>query len=241
MASIIHLKPKKVQRPKIGIIVQARMTSKRFPGKSLAELHGKPVLAHVLERARLVPTVDYVVLAVPDTDASEPMLELALGMNLNKKETKIDNFCGAEDDVLDRYYHAARFFKLSIIMRITGDCPFIDPRVCFEVLHLAEWRKLDYCSNIHPKRTYPAGLDCEVFTMDCLEAAHQLATDPYDREHVTPWMQKTKGLTIACVSQKVDMSHKNWCVDFPDDIKRLEREIKKTMRIEVNANDNKTN
>lgn len=202
----------------IGVIIAARMTSKRFPGKSMAVLHGKPVIQWTMERARMIYKNAVVVLAVPDADESEPMLELAASLG-------IPNFCGSELDVLDRMYRAAEFFKMDVIVRVTGDCPFIDPIVCNEVLSLLMWRKLDYASNVFPVRTYPKGVDCEAFTFDCLETAWKLAKREDQREHVTKWMQETKEVNKANLTQALDVSYKNFCVDFPDDIERLEKEI----------------
>lgn len=207
-------------KARIGVVIAARMTSNRFPGKSMALLNGKPVIQWCMERAKRIHNNAQVVLSVPDTDESQPMVDLAAKIG-------VDNFCGDELDVLKRLYDTARFFHFDIVMRITGDCPFIDPKVCSEVLSLLVWRRLDYCSNVFPTRTYPVGLDCEAFTMDCLEAAHQMADKPEEREHVTIWMQNTKEINKACVAQKVDVSHKNYCVDYPEDIDRLEKEIKK--------------
>lgn len=159
-----------------------------------------------------------VVIAVPDTPESEPMLELSTLMG-------VDNFCGDEENVLSRYYKCALFHKFDCIVRITCDCPFIDPVVCSEVLQLLIWRKLDYVSNVFPKRTYPRGLDCEAFTFDTLEAAYHLDKTKEGKEHVTPWMQQTPEVMRANVVQKTDASHKNFCVDFPEDIERLEKEL----------------
>jgi len=199
----------------IGIIIQARMTSKRFPGKSMAYLAGKPVLAHVIERCKKVTLADKVVVAMPMDKKSEPMGDLC-------KELGVEPFYGPEKDVLTRYYLAATCFDLDPIMRITADCPFIDPIVCTEVLLLLQSAELDYCSNVHPIRTYPKGLDCEAFTFDCLEAAHKLTRHMKHREHVTPFMQRHHDIKRACVRQKFDMSNENWCVDYEEDINRLE-------------------
>lgn len=207
-------KKKPKDTPRIGVIVQARMTSRRFPGKSMALLLGKPVLERVLERVKTIPNTKTII-AVPDTPESEPMIELASKMG-------VDNFCGSELNVLSRYVNAAKFFKFDYIIRVTGDCPFIDPRVCKECVDLLLFRKLDYCSNIFPNRTFPQGLDCEVFTFDCLEAALIEARNPYDLEHVTPWMQQHPGIVRACLEQRIDTSHLNYCVDYPEDIERLE-------------------
>lgn len=216
MGQVIALrKPKTPKKPPIvGVIVQARMTSKRFPGKSMALLLGEPVLKRVLDRVKTIPSTRLVV-AVPDMPESEPMLELTDYMG-------IESFLGPENNVLRRYLQCAKHFNFQYILRVTADCPFIDPRVCKEVIDLLLFRKLDYCSNIYPVRTFPAGMDCECFTFDCLEAAHHYASGPYDLEHVTPWMQRTEGLRIANVEQRIDMSGQNWCVDYPEDIQRLE-------------------
>lgn len=196
-------------------IIQARMTSKRFPGKSMALLGGSPVLAHVIERCKMIPFVQKVVVAMPADKSSDPLDKLC-------SQLEVDPFFGPEEDVLRRYYLAASLYDASVVIRITGDCPFIDPVVCGEVLALLKAKELDYCSNIHPIRTYPRGLDCEVFTFDCLEASHIRSRAAYDREHVTPWMKRIKQINRMCVRQKIDVSSQNWCVDWPGDIQRLE-------------------
>jgi spore coat polysaccharide biosynthesis protein SpsF (cytidylyltransferase family) len=226
MGSVIQFKKKSAKQPLVGVVVAARMTSVRFPGKHLALLAGKPVLEHCLTRCKQVrvaktniykPLDIIVVLAVPDLPESEPLIQLAERLN-------VPNFCGSELDVLERMYYAALFFKLDIVIRVTGDCPFVDPRVCSECVQLLQWRNLDYVSNSFPKRTYPKGLDCEVFTLDCLEAAHKLSDTAEDSEHVTPWMQRTEGIKRGNVVQQIDLSQRNLCVDYPEDIERLEKE-----------------
>lgn len=153
----------------IGIIIQARMTSKRFPGKVLHLLDRKPVIQHVIEQCKKIRAPTKVkkpiklIVAVPDTPESEPLL------NLVTDRLGVANACGPEDNVLERYFGAAKFFNLDIIMRITADCPLINPKICSEVLQLLMWRKLDYASNCHEDRTFPRGFDCECFTYDTLE------------------------------------------------------------------------
>ena len=203
-----------------GIIVQARMTSQRFPGKVLAKLAGKTVLERVLERCALVPFVDTVICAFPANEASVPIYEACNTLGIACAS-------GSENDVLLRYYDAATMYGIDTIVRITSDCPFFDPVVAGEVLALLKAENLDYCSNVYPKRTYPKGLDVEAFSYDCLEAAHVLTKSDYNREHVTPWMQTKKGLKRANVRQKVDRSGLNWCVDYPEDIERLEELLAK--------------
>lgn len=224
MNNIIRLLPK-VKKKKIGVIIQARMTSKRFPGKSMAMLYDKPVLQHVIERAKDIKGEkgahpEAIIVAVPDMDESEPMLELVDRLG-------VYNFCGEEENVLRRYYQTAVHFGLDVIIRITGDCPLVNPRVSSEVLQLLLWRKLDYCSNVYPKRTYPRGFDTECFTFDCLEAAFKLAETDEEKEHVTTWMiNNSQELKTACVVQKLNKSHINLCVDYPEDLERLEALLK---------------
>lgn len=186
------------------VIIQARMGSKRFPGKVLAPLAGKPVLQHVIERAKLIGLP--VILAVPIYDH-------ALG------EFSGLTYCGSEDDVLERYFNAAMHYHIDIIMRITADCPLIDSNLCRKVM---EEYEPDYTAIDWP-RTYPKGYGCEVFSFSALERAHKEAIDPYDREHVTPWMQRN--LKCKYLENDKDESHLNFCVDYPEDIARLEQVI----------------
>lgn len=253
MADIIDFPNKTKQaygvNSSIGVIIQARMTSHRFTGKSMAMLNKKPVLQHVIERCKLIRgpvkirKPIKVVLAVPDTPESEPMLKLA-------QELGIENFCGPEENVLERYYGAARFHKLDVIIRVTADCPLIDPKLCSEVLQLLMWRKVDYASNCHIDRTFPKGLDCEVFTYETLEATwavlnhtsknigehhkHELEGIRYDQEHVTPFMIREPEIKKAVVKKlSGDMSDINLCVDLPSDIKRLEEFIEKQNHVKL--------
>lgn len=212
----------------IGVLIQSRMTSTRFPGKSLAILAGKPVLERVIERAKLIPFVEKVIVAMPLDKASAPMGELC-------ERLGVDTFYGSEDDVLRRYYLAAMTFDLETIVRITGDCPFFDPVVAGEVLALLKAENLDYCSNVFPVRTYPKGFDVEAFTFDCLEAAHVMAKAPHYREHVTPFMQKRRGIRRANVQQKINRSGLNFCVDYPTDIERLEKLLAQAELRELDA------
>ena len=173
-----------------GIIIQARMTSRRFPGKSMALLAGKPVLQHVIERCKEICGIDEIVVAVPYNNSDEIIYLCG--------ELDIKFHQGSEDNVLERFYSAAIFYNLNTIMRITGDCPLLNPMDCQEVF----WRHKDY------QQEYTSnGVDCEMFSFSMLERAHLNATDPYDREHVTPWMKRQ----VAN------------CVDYPEDIERLEK------------------
>jgi spore coat polysaccharide biosynthesis protein SpsF (cytidylyltransferase family) len=185
-------------------IVQARMTSKRLPGKVMLSLGGEPAIRHVLRRCKEIPGIDKVVCAVP-VGKSKPIRKEALSLGVTVAQ-------GSEHDVLGRYRKAALLVQAEIIMRITADCPLIDPEICGRVLDLME-DGIDYASNVMP-RNFPKGFDCECFTYDALERAHKEADDPYDREHVTSWMQRN----LYCVNlEGSGDTEQNLCLDELDD------------------------
>ncbi len=168
----------------IHTIVQARMGSTRLPGKSLRLINGKPALQHVIQRISTCHNVDRVIIA---TSTSEADNAIALFCS----DFEIPCYRGSEDDVLDRYYQCAKRFGAKVIVRITGDCPLIDPDVvdaCVE-LYLSTPGGDVYASNC-VERTYPDGLDVEVFSYRMLEEAWLNAEYASEREHVTPYIRK---------------------------------------------------
>ena len=174
---------------KIAVIVQARMGSSRLPGKVLLPLGEISVLEHVLTRCKAIINVDVVCCAMPDTDDSTPIALLAERLDIHV-------FKGPEHDVLARYYGAARAVKADIVLRVTADCPMIDPKVCGSVLELLCGRQVEFaCNNMPP--TWPHGLDCEVVTFASLERAHLEANRAYEREHVTPWIRSHPNISKA--------------------------------------------
>ncbi|HDZ39759.1 MAG TPA: spore coat polysaccharide biosynthesis protein F [Marinobacter sp.] len=186
------------------VIVQARLTSTRLPAKMMLSLGGEPCIRHVLRRAKEIPGIDKVVCATPVSNSAPIWREaMALGVKVVQ---------GSEHDVLGRFRKAALLVNADIVMRITGDCPLIDPEICGRVLELME-DGVDYASNVMP-RGFPKGLDCECFTMEALERAHKEADDPYDREHVTPFIQRM----MYCVNLDGDDDpNLNWCLDTLQD------------------------
>ena len=163
-------------------VVQARLGSTRLPGKVLMPFGNMTVLGSVLSRCKQIRGVDQVVCAIPDEPRSEKIEEEALKFG-------IVSYRGPEDDVLTRYYLAATATDADAVMRITADCPLIDPNVCWQVLKKFYRDRTPYISNVLP-RTYPRGLDCEVFSFKALEQAFTDARQDYDREHVTPFIQR---------------------------------------------------
>lgn len=169
------------------------------------------MLAHVLDRCAAIPGSDTVICAVPDEPASVPIEVLA-------RERGAQVFRGSETDVLARYLGAARLAKADIVMRVTSDCPLIDPDVCGQVLALCVRAGADYAANNMP-RSYPHGLDCEAFTIAALAEADATTREPFDREHVTPWLRRAPHLKRANLhSGDVTLGSQRWTLDYPEDL-----------------------
>ncbi len=194
-------------------IVQARMGSTRLPGKTLAPLAGKPMLAHILERVQAAPLVDRVVVATTTRPEDDPIQDLVTRMGL-------EVYRGSAEDVLDRFYRCARAVGAHTIVRITADDPFKDPALLQAMLEfwVRAWPGLDYLSNtLEP--TYPEGLDLEIFSLHALERAWREATHPADREHVTPYIWRHPGrFRLYSWKHSRDLSHLRWTVDYPEDL-----------------------
>lgn len=163
------------------VIVQARMGSSRLPGKVIMDLAGRSVLSHVFERCAAIPGADAVCCATVEGPDGEAVAEEAARCG-----TAV--FRGSEQDVLDRYYQAARMMKATTVMRVTSDCPVVDPAVCGAVLDLLDSTPADYAANNTPP-SWPHGLDCEAFSFAWLERAAKEARKPSEREHVTPFIR----------------------------------------------------
>ena len=194
------------------VIVQARMTSTRLPGKVLMELGGTTVLDHVLTRCAALPGIDKVCCAIPEGDRHD-----AVAAEAERCGAVVVR--GAELDVLDRYHHAAQSLRASVVMRVTSDCPLIDPGLCGEVLAmLLADDTADYAANNFSHR-YPHGLDCEAFRSDALARAWNEATDDYDREHVTPWLRRASGIhRLSLGGPNPELGKLRWTLDFPEDL-----------------------
>lgn len=190
--------------------IQARMGSRRFPGKVMADLAGKPVLRHVIERAFKIEGVDRVVVAIPDTGENTPLISLASALG-----AKVS--VGPERNVLHRFYRAAATFHADVIVRITADCPLLDPVVCSEVVALRRSAQVSYASNVVP-RCWPQGLDCEVFTRTILDEAEARATSERDIEHVTPYMQRLPASLRANLTAPFLCGAMRWTLDYPEDL-----------------------
>jgi spore coat polysaccharide biosynthesis protein SpsF (cytidylyltransferase family) len=163
-------------------IVQARQGSSRLPGKSLRPLQGRPLIAHVLERAQAIPGSDGLVLATTGRDEDDGLAALATDLGVAVVR-------GSEQDVLDRMFVAATLARAEVVIRVTGDCPFMDPAVAGDVLALYRHSFALYAWNDTARSGYPDGTDVEVFSYNLLRHAHEHARHLRDREHVTSWIR----------------------------------------------------
>ena len=193
------------------IIVQARMTSTRLPGKVLTPIAGRPMLAWILDRLASVRDDVRVAVATSTGAADDPVVDLC-------SEMRIPVVRGSEHDVLDRYHQAASQLKADPIIRITSDCPLIDPATSRAVLELWEREHPDYASNTL-ERTFPRGLDTEVVSRSAIDAAWREATEPFEREHVTPFLyRRPERFRLANVANDRDEGGRRWTVDTPEDL-----------------------
>jgi spore coat polysaccharide biosynthesis protein SpsF len=197
-----------------GVIVQARIGSTRLPGKVLMRLGAKTVLAHVIERCRANSGIDVVCCAVPDGPGDDRVAEEA-------RRSGAEVFRGSETDVLDRYYRAAATFRLDVVLRVTADCPLLDPGVCDDVLSLRSAAGADYaCNNLPP--SWPHGLDCEAVTFAWLERAAHEASHAYEREHVTPFVRNHPAARRANLPMPgAGGAQHRWTLDNDRDMKFL--------------------
>lgn len=198
------------------IIVQARMTSTRLPGKVLLPLAGEPMLTRLVERLRRVQRADGIVIATTTNATDDPIAALCehLGVPCHR---------GSEHDVLSRYADAARLHGADVVVRITSDCPLIDPALIDQVIATHDEGGNDYVSNMLPP-TWPYGMAVEVFSAAALQQAHAEATQPAEREHVTPFIYwHPERYRLRNLASPVDLSHHRWTVDTPEDYELVRR------------------
>jgi spore coat polysaccharide biosynthesis protein SpsF (cytidylyltransferase family) len=192
-------------------IIQARMGSTRLPGKVLAPVGDRPLLAFVVAAVQAMAGVNAIVVATTTAPADRAVMALA-------ERLGVRGFAGDEEDVLDRYYQAARALGAEAVVRVTADCPLLDPTISSAVVARFHRGDVDYASNCSP-RTYPDGLDTEVIAFDALEQAWREAELPSEREHVTPFIWKRlERFRIAAVTGATDLSGLRWTVDEPEDL-----------------------
>jgi spore coat polysaccharide biosynthesis protein SpsF len=207
------------------VVLQARMTSTRYPGKVLADLDGSPMLAQMLRRLKQSRSADLVVLATTVNATDDPLIEVA-------KAEGVEWARGDEFDVLSRYVLAARKFQADVVIRLTADCPLIDPGIVDKVVSglLDHSNDCDYASNVL-KRTYPKGLDAEAMFADVLFRMDRLGSSKSAREHVTSFLrfERPDLFLRHSVEDAADNSDLRWTVDERDDL-----ELVRTLFRELN-------
>ncbi|MEY4669667.1 MAG: hypothetical protein RL518_2366 [Pseudomonadota bacterium] len=191
-------------------IIQARMGSSRLPGKVLLPLRGQRVIDHVVDQVRHSKHISCVVVATTTHSSDDLLVE-----HLEQREVAV--FRGSERDVLDRFYQCARSVGARTIVRITADCPLIDPSIIDLVIARFMKEKVMYASNVEPP-TFPDGLDVEVFSFEALECSWREATLPSEREHVTQFIRKhPERFPRAGIESPIPLAHLRWTLDEPAD------------------------
>lgn len=201
-------------------IIQVRLDSTRLPKKALLDLMGKPMIIQLLNRATKSEMLDEIIIATTTNSSDDEIEQVVKSYGLNV-------YRGNVDDVLDRYYKAAKKYDAEIIVRITGDCPLLDPDIVDKAVRFFQENDYDYISNVI-KPTYPDGLDIEVFSFDSLEDAWKNATLKSEREHVTPYIRKPENFKVGNFENDTDLSDMRWTVDEQKDIDFV-REIYKNL------------
>ncbi|MGG0662690.1 glycosyltransferase family protein [Viridibacillus arvi] len=200
-------------------IIQARMGSTRLPGKILKEVNGKPLLAYQLERIAHSECIDKIVIATTVDQKDDVIVKFC-------KNNDVEYYRGSENDVLSRYYEAAEQHGGDMIVRLTSDCPIIDPVILDQTIQSFIDNDYDYVSNTI-ERTYPRGLDTEVFSREALEKAYKEATLSRDKEHVTAYMYSNpKNFKLGYIKNGQDYSEYRWTVDTIEDFELIELVLK---------------
>lgn len=201
---------------KIVAIIQARLSSNRLPGKVLLPVAGEPMLARVYSRVRQAQLIDEIVVATTSDPPDLPIIQFC-------QELNIACFRGDLYDVLDRYCQAALFAQADVIVRITADCPMIAPEEIDRVIQAFLDSGADFAANRLPppfERTTPIGMDCEVCSFKALQKAWQQADQPYQREHVMPFLYDTPGrFKVVTIDMEPSQGHLRFTVDTPEDLK----------------------
>ena len=194
-------------------IVQARMGSTRLPKKVMKEIMGVPSIKYLLDRLSKSNKLDEIIVATSSEEVNKPLIKY-----LDEIGYKV--FIGSEDNVLERYYLASNYYKNHNIVRITGDCPLVDSSLLDKMIDYFIAHNSDYLSNLWP-RSFPKGLDIEIFTYQSLKRAYHETNDKYDLEHVTPYIRESGKFNVTNYSNKNDYSEQRWTVDWPDDFELI--------------------
>ena len=205
-------------QPEVTAIIQARMTSTRLPGKVMKEVLGQPLLSYLIERVRCCKNIKAIILATTLNSEDDPIAMFGSNKGVNV-------FRGSENNVLERFHEAATMFNARHIMRVTADCPLIDPDMLAMLIEYYSSGNCDYVSNC-VYATLPDGLDAEVFTFESLDHAYRHATLPSEIEHVTPYIRNHPEIfKIGNWTHHENLSHLRWTVDEPEDFEFVRQVI----------------
>ncbi len=203
----------------IGCIIQARVGSTRLPKKALLPINpSDTIISFGIKQIQHCELIDRLVIATTDLLEDDELVEYV-------EKLDIPLFRGNSSDVLDRYYQCAKKFSFSIIVRMTSDCPLIDPIIVDQVISnfINNKNSFDYASNVHPQRTFPHGTDIEVFTFEALETAWKEAKKSEEREHVTPYIYNNQKFVLFNYTSKDDLSNFRWTVDYSEDLELIQK------------------
>ena len=215
----------------IGCIIQARMGSSRLPGKTLIKLNQyRTTLDFVVNQLSFSALLDKIVIATTN-------LEQDNIIETNAKTLGIDCFRGSSDDVLDRYYHCAKKFQINTIVRITSDCPLIDPQIVDQAIRKYQSEDYDYVTNTL-SRSYPIGTDVEIFSFEILEKTWQKAILPSEREHVTLFIRNKKlNFKLGNLKNSKNLGHLRWTLDRVEDLNLIRKIVVKINKNPILMND----
>lgn len=190
------------------------MASVRLPGKVMAEIEGKPVVWHIVNRLRCSKVIDNVIVATSVNESDEPIRSFV-------RENDMPSYAGSERDLVDRFYQASKIFGIDVIVRITADCPLVDPQVVDKVIsvYMENTVRYDYVSNCRPQATYPQGFEVEVFGVTLLQKLWHEIEDPFRREWFTTVVfENPREFKLHCVKNEVDLSGVRLTLDYPEDL-----------------------
>ncbi len=198
----------------IFIFIQARVSSKRFPDKILKKIGSKIVLDLLFQRLNKIRFKKKIVFLIPKNLKNKKLKKFLL-------KRKLNYFEGSEKNVLKRFFLAAKFFNAKHIMRITADCPLVDFKLLNSLIKKYLTSNFDYVSNVYPKRSFPDGLDAEIFNYKSLLYAVKNVKSSYDKEHVTTYIQRVKKLKYFNLTNKIDFKKIRITLDYKKDLKNL--------------------
>ena len=194
---------------KIACIIQARSNSKRLPNKILKKISGRTVLEILISRLKKSKKIDKIIIATTKKKNDDIIIKIA-------QKNQVDYYRGNESNVLKRYYDCANKFNLDNILRITSDCPLSDKKLIDKMRGIYLTSKVDYMSNTI-KRTFPDGLDIEIFNFRALNQAFKYAKSKFEKEHVTQYFFKDKNIKKINYKNDIDLSKKRWTLDYHND------------------------